>query len=204
MEICQHLSKMPQPLSTLDIITIYKTNNWSRINNSTERITRFALVEATKKKPTRQLMRFTWRTETMVLPDHKVGITEQSQGCWAYSKVITKGGTTHPSPKTHIVSRKTTTVKIHEQSRLSQIAVLRSSRFGYHYPAKNANKLSTAWQNSAGNRHIHGQKENRLKLFRSGGKLPAKLNNPKPLCSRIEELYYSKEVNWRKCSCIRG
>ena len=38
MEICQHLSKMRQPLSTLDIITI------------TEQITRVALVEASKKK----------------------------------------------------------------------------------------------------------------------------------------------------------
>ena len=27
MEICQHLSKTRQPLSTLDIITIYRTNN---------------------------------------------------------------------------------------------------------------------------------------------------------------------------------
>ena len=27
MEICQHLSKMRQPLSTLNIITIYRTNN---------------------------------------------------------------------------------------------------------------------------------------------------------------------------------
>ena len=146
-------------------------------------------------------MRFAWRTETMVLPDHKVGITEQSQGCWTYSKVITKGGTTHPSPKTHIVSRKTSDSK---NSWLSHIAVFHSSRFGYHYPAKNANKLSPAWQNSVGNRHIHGQKENSLKLFRSGRQLPEKLNNPKPLCSRIEEFYYSKEVNWRKCSCIRG
>ena len=38
MEICQHLSKTRQPLSTLDIITI------------TEQITRVALVKATKKK----------------------------------------------------------------------------------------------------------------------------------------------------------
>ena len=38
MEICQHLSKTRQPLSTLDIITI------------TEQITRVALVEAITKK----------------------------------------------------------------------------------------------------------------------------------------------------------
>ena len=39
MEICQHLSITRQPLSTLDIITIYRTNNWSRTNNSREQIT---------------------------------------------------------------------------------------------------------------------------------------------------------------------
>ena len=32
-------------------------------------------------KPTRQPMRFAWRTETMVLPDHKVAITKQSKHC---------------------------------------------------------------------------------------------------------------------------
>ena len=31
-------------------------------------------------------------------------------------------------------------------------------------PAKNANELVPAWQNIAGNRHIHGEKENRLKF----------------------------------------
>ena len=50
MEICQHLSKTRQPLSTLDIITIYRTNNWSRTNYSTEQINRVAPVEATKQK----------------------------------------------------------------------------------------------------------------------------------------------------------
>ena len=49
-EICQHLSKTHQPLSTLHIITIYRTKNWSRTNNSTEQITRVALVETTKQK----------------------------------------------------------------------------------------------------------------------------------------------------------
>ena len=43
MEICQHLSKTRQPLSTLNIITSYR-------NNSTEQITRVALVKATKQK----------------------------------------------------------------------------------------------------------------------------------------------------------
>ena len=31
-----------------------------------------ALTKAISTKPTRQLMRFVWRTETMVLPDHKL------------------------------------------------------------------------------------------------------------------------------------
>ena len=50
MEIYQHLSKTRQPLSTVGIITIYRTNNLSRTNNSTEQISRVALVEATKNK----------------------------------------------------------------------------------------------------------------------------------------------------------
>ena len=36
----------------------------------------------------RQLMMFAWRTETMILPDHKVEITEQSLDCYAHSKDI--------------------------------------------------------------------------------------------------------------------
>ena len=44
MAICQHLSKTRQPLSTLNINTIY------RIDNSTEQLTRVALVEATKRE----------------------------------------------------------------------------------------------------------------------------------------------------------
>ena len=44
MEICQNLSRTRQPLSTLGIITIYRTNN------STEQITRVSLVEDTKQK----------------------------------------------------------------------------------------------------------------------------------------------------------
>ena len=43
---------------------------------------RVALVKATKNK--------TWRTETIVLPEQKVAITEQSQDCQANSKVIIK------------------------------------------------------------------------------------------------------------------
>ena len=50
MEIYQHLSETHQPLSTLDIITIYRSNNYSRTNNSTQKITRGGLVEATKQK----------------------------------------------------------------------------------------------------------------------------------------------------------
>ena len=55
-------------------------------------------------------------------------------------------------------------------------------------------KTLQAGQNIAGNRHIHGQKENRLKLFRSSGQSLEKLNNSKPLLSRIEEFYFSKKV----------
>ena len=48
--------------------------------------TKVALVKATK--PPRQLMRFVWRTETMVFADHKVAITEQFKDCQAYSKLL--------------------------------------------------------------------------------------------------------------------
>ena len=34
-------------------------------------------------------MKFAWRTETMVLPDHKVGITERSQGLYTMEAKIT-------------------------------------------------------------------------------------------------------------------
>ena len=61
-------------------------------------------------------------------------------------------------------------------------------------PAKNANELGPGRQKISGNCHIRGQKENSLKLFRSRRQTPEKLNNPKPLFSRIEELYFSKEV----------
>ena len=45
--------------------------------------TKVALVIASKHKAnrTRQLMRFAWRTETMVLPDHKVAIPKQPKRC---------------------------------------------------------------------------------------------------------------------------
>ena len=38
-------------------------------------------------KPTRQPMRFAWRTGTMVLPDHKVAITKQSKHCQSSSSL---------------------------------------------------------------------------------------------------------------------
>ena len=62
------------------------------------------------------------------------------------------------------------------------------------HPGKNANDLGPVGQSIAGNHHIHGQKENCLKLFRSRRQSPEKLNNPKRLFSCIEELYFSKEV----------
>ena len=43
--------------------------------------TKVTLVKATKHKATRQLIRLAWRTETMVLPDHRVAITKQSKHC---------------------------------------------------------------------------------------------------------------------------
>ena len=49
-------------------------------------------------------------------------------------------------------------------------------------------------KNITRNRHIYGQKENHLKLFRSRRQSAEKLNNPNPLFSGIEELYLSKEV----------
>ena len=50
--------------------------------HSTEEITRVAHVKATKQKANPALlMRFAWKNETMVLPDHKVEITEQLQDC---------------------------------------------------------------------------------------------------------------------------
>ena len=44
-------------------------------------MTRVALVEATKKRANPATDEVCVETETMVLPDHKVGITEQSKGC---------------------------------------------------------------------------------------------------------------------------
>ena len=43
--------------------------------------TKVALVKATKHKANPATMRFVWRTETMVLPDHKVAITKQFKDC---------------------------------------------------------------------------------------------------------------------------
>ena len=64
-------------------------------------------------KPTRELMRFAWKTETMVLRDHKVGITEQSQDRLGNLNVLVKWDLPReklraPGPKTNIILRKTT------------------------------------------------------------------------------------------------
>ena len=75
-----------------------------------------ALVKASKHKAnrpanrTRHLMKFAWRSETMVLPDHKVEIAKQPKHCYSklyYSKAITREGNTLSSQKTHIIFRKT-------------------------------------------------------------------------------------------------
>ena len=47
-----------------------------------KRTTKVALVKATKHKASpRQLTRFVWRTDAMVLPDYQVAITKQSKDC---------------------------------------------------------------------------------------------------------------------------
>ena len=46
-----------------------------------QRTTKVALVKATKHKANPATMRFVWRTETVVLPDHKVAITKQFKDC---------------------------------------------------------------------------------------------------------------------------
>ena len=61
------------------------------------------------------------------------------------------------------------------------------------HPSKNANELGSAWRNIAGNRHIHRQIENHLKLFRSRRHF-GEIKQPKHTFSYIEELYFSKEV----------
>ena len=58
-------------------------------------------------------MRFAWKTETMVLRDHKVGITEQSQDRLGNLNVLGKWDLPMeklraPGPKTNIILRKTT------------------------------------------------------------------------------------------------
>ena len=59
------------------------------------------------------------------------------------------------------------------------------------------------WFGKGGNRHNYGQKENLLKLFRSRRQSSEKLNNPRPLFSRIKELYFSKEVKENALALIR-
>ena len=129
-------------------------------------------------------MRFAWRTNTMVLSDHKVAITELPQGCYTNSKGITEGGTTRSSPKSHIILRKNKRelkfialrAIMTESSQFSivnnsfslscnpffEIWICKSLSVRIQHPAKNTNELGTAWQNIAGNRHIHEQKESHL------------------------------------------
>ena len=64
-------------------------------------------------------MRFAWRTETMVLPDHKVGITEQSQGCYKcklFQKLSPREELRTPVQRLTLSPEKQAAVKIHEQS----------------------------------------------------------------------------------------
>ena len=96
------------------------------------KLTRVAPVKATKHKANPATDEVRMDNQTMVLPDHTVAITEQSQDCKANSKIITKGGTKLSSPKTHVIFKKTLAgVKkslLKEQSRLSQNAFLHGYR----------------------------------------------------------------------------
>ena len=62
------------------------------------RTIRVALVKATKNKANPATDEFAWRTKTMVLPEQKVAITEQSQDCQANSKVMHQSIPAAPSP----------------------------------------------------------------------------------------------------------
>ena len=77
-----------------------------------------------------KLMRFAWRTETMVLPDHKVGITEQSQGCYKckhFQKLSLREELRTPVQRFTLFPGKQAVVKIHEHELwLSHIAILHS------------------------------------------------------------------------------
>ena len=118
MEICQHLSKTRQLLSTLDIITIYRTNN------STEQITRVALVEVTKKKANPAT--------------DEVGVENRNHGlAWSQSgnnrtvarliqKLSPREELRAPVQRLTLSPGKQAAVKIHEQSWLSHIAILHS------------------------------------------------------------------------------
>ena len=55
----------------------------------------------------------------MVLPDHEVGITEQSQGCYTcnlFHKLSSKEELRTPVQRLTLSSEKQAVVKIHEQS----------------------------------------------------------------------------------------
>ena len=110
MEICQHLSKTRQPLSTLDTITI------------TEQVTRVALVEATKKKTNPA-------TDEVCVDNWNHGLAwSQSGNNRTGTRLLSLFKSYHQGRNyTLILSpEKHAAVKIHEQSWLSRIAILHS------------------------------------------------------------------------------
>ena len=120
MEICQHLWKTRQPLSTFNIITSYRTNN------STEKITRVAVVEATKKKanPATDEVRVENRNHALAW--------SQSGNNRIVARLLSLFKSCHQgrnyalqSKDSHNLQKKQAAVKIHEQS-WSHIAVLHS------------------------------------------------------------------------------
>ena len=121
MEICQHLSKTRQPLSTVNIITIYRTNN------STKQITRVALVEATKQKANPATDEVRVENRNHGLAWSQIG---NNRTVARLFKLIQKLSPTEelraPVQRLTLSPEKQAAVKIHEQSWLSLIAVLHS------------------------------------------------------------------------------
>ena len=74
------------------------------------------LLKQLSRKPTRQLMRFARRTETIVLRDHKSGITEQSSAVKLIQKLSPREELRAPVQRLTLSPVKLAAVKIHEQS----------------------------------------------------------------------------------------
>ena len=131
---------------TLDIITIYRTNNQSRTNNSTEQITRVALVEATKKKANPA-------TDEVRVENRNHGLAwSQSGNNRTVARLLSLFKSYHQgrnyalqSKDSHYLQKNKRQLKFMSShdwvtSQFSIVdvvlvsAVIHSSRFGYHYP----------------------------------------------------------------------